>query len=67
MCRLSVVVANRDCSLLLHMSFSLQLLLLFRSTGSRLVDFGICGVWTQKLCYMGLFVPWPVGSSWARD
>ena len=45
----------------------MQLLLLFRSTGSRLADFGICGVWTRKLCYVGVFVPWPVGSSWARD
>ena len=36
---------------------------LIRSTGSRLVDFSICGVWTQKLCYMSLFVPWHVGSS----
>ena len=49
------------------MSFSLQLLLSLRSTGSRLVDFSICGVWTQKLCYMRLFVPWHVGSSWTRD
>ena len=59
-CVLSLVVASRDYFVAVH-ELLIAVASLVRSTGSRLVDFSICGVWTQKLFYMSLFVPWHVG------
>ena len=59
-CVLSLVVASRDYFVAVH-ELLIAVASLVRSTGSRLVDFSICGVWTQKLCYMSLFGPWHVG------
>ena len=44
---LSLVVASSGYSLLWSMGFSLQWLLLLRSTGSRHVGFSSCGTWAQ--------------------
>ena len=52
-CGLSLVVASGGCSSLQCMGFSLQWLLLLRSTGSRHVGFSSCGMWAQELWLMG--------------
>ena len=44
---LSLVAASRGYSLLRCAGFSLQWLLLLRSTGSRRVGFSSCGTWIQ--------------------
>ena len=36
-------------------------------TGSRLLGFSSCSIWTQWLWCMGLATPWHVGSSQTRD
>ena len=46
-CRLSLVAASGGYSSLRCAGFSLQSLLLLRSTGSRCVGFSSCGVWAQ--------------------
>ena len=75
---LSVVVANEGCSSLRCVGFSLQWLLLLRSTGSRCTGFSSCGMWAQQLQLMGsrvqaqqlwrrgLVAPRHVGSSRTR-
>ena len=51
-CRLSLVVASRDYSLLRCAGFSLRWLLLFRSTGSRHTGFSSCGARASLLRVM---------------
>ena len=75
---LSLVVASGGYSSLWCTGFSLQWLLLLRSTGSRLAGFSSCGMraqqlWlagpraqTQQLWCMGLVASRHVGSSWTR-
>ena len=46
-CRLSLVAASRDYSLLHCAGFSLQWLLLLQSTGSRHTGFSSCNMWAQ--------------------
>ena len=72
---LSLVAASGGYSSLWCMGFSLQWLLLLRSTGSRRVGFSSCGMWAQQLWLAGsrvqaqqlwrtgLVAPWHVGSS----
>ena len=63
---LSLVVASGGYSPLQCAGFSLQWLLLLRSTGSRRVGFSSCGTWAQYLWHTGLVAPRHVGSSWTR-
>ena len=75
---LSLVVASGSYSSLRCTGFSLQWLLLLRSTSSRPAGFSSCGVraqqlWltgsraqAQQLWRTGLAAPWHVGSSWTR-
>ena len=77
-CRLSLVVGNRGYSSLRCAGFSLQWLLLLRSTGSRCTGFSSCGTWAQQLWlagsrvqaqqlwHAGLLAPRHVGSSRTR-
>ena len=46
-CRLSLVTVSEGYSLLQYAGFSLQWLLLFQSTGSRVCGFHSCGMWPQ--------------------
>ena len=46
-CRLSLVVASGGYSSLQYAGFSLQWLVLLRSTGSRCAGFSSCGMWAQ--------------------
>ena len=64
---LSLVAASRGYSSLRCMGFSLQWLLLLRSTGSRCVGFSSCGTWAQQLWRTGLVAPRHVGYSRTRD
>ena len=66
-CRLSLVAAGWGYSSLQYAGFSLQWLLLLRSTGSRHVGLSSCGTRAQQLWSTGLVAPWHVGSSWTRD
>ena len=50
---LSLVAASGGYSLLWCVGFSLQWLLLLRSTGSRCADFSSCGTWAQYLWLAG--------------
>ena len=52
-CGLSLVVASGGYSLLQCVGFSLQWLLLLRSTGSRCTGFSSCSTWAQQLLHMG--------------
>ena len=64
---LSLVVASGGYSLLPCAGFSLQWLLLLRSTGSRHVGFSSCGTQAQYLWCTGLVALQHVGSSRTRD
>ena len=64
---LSLVTASRGYSSLRCAGFSLQQLLLLRSTGSRCVGFSSCGTWAQQLWHMALVAPRHVGPSRTRD
>ena len=66
-CGLSLVVVSGGYSLLWCMGFSLQWLLLLRSTGFRCMDFSSCGTQAQKLWHTGLVGLQHVGSSRTRD
>ena len=65
---LSLVVASGDYSSLRCAGFSLQWLLLLRSTGARRTGCSSCGSWTleRRLSSCGLVAPRHVGSSWTR-
>ena len=52
-CGLSAVVASGGYSLLRCAGFSLQWLLLLRSTGSRRTGFSSCSTWAQQLRHTG--------------
>ena len=74
----SLLVASGGYSSLRCAGFSLQWLLLLRSTGSKHVGFSSCGTWAQQmwlagsrvqaqqLWRTGLVAPWHVGSSQTR-
>ena len=74
----SLAEASGGYSSLRCTGFSLRLLLLLWSTGSRRMDFSSCGMWAQQLWlvgsraqvqqlwYTGLVAPWHVGSSRTR-
>ena len=51
--RLSLVAVHRGYSSLRCAGFSLQWLLLLRSTGSRPTGFSSCGTWAQELWLAG--------------
>ena len=53
--RLSLVVASGGYSSLQCVGFSLQWLLLLRSTGSRSVGFSSCGTWASVVAARGLY------------
>ena len=63
---LSLVVASGGYSSLRRAGFSLQRLLLLRSTGSRHAGSSSCGTQAQQLWRMGLVALRHVGSSWTR-
>ena len=77
-CGLSLVAVSGCYSLLRCAGFSLQWLLLLRSTGSRCTGFSNCGTWSQQLWLKGsgavaqqlwctgLVAPQHVGSSRTR-
>ena len=66
LCGLSLVGGNGGYSSLRCGGFSLQWLLLLRSTGSRGEGFSSCGTRTQLLWRMGLVAPRHVGYSRTR-
>ena len=63
---LSLVAASGGYSSLRCTGFSLQWLLLLRSTGSKCAGFRSCGMRAQQLWLMGLVAPRHVGSSQTR-
>ena len=64
--RLSLVVVSGGYSSLPCAGFSLQWLLLLRSTSSRCMGISSCSTRAQYLWRTGLVAPWQVGSSQTR-
>ena len=64
---LSLVVVSKAYSSLQWQGFSLQWLLLSRSTGPSACGISSCRTWAQSLCLRNLIAPWHVGSSRTRD
>ena len=66
-CGLSLAVASGGYSSMRCTGFSLQWLLLLRSTDSRHKGFSNCGMRAQQLWCKGVVAPRHVGSSKTRD